>query len=124
MPSSRAPSATASGVPPVRAIFSDASVISGGIPPPFCLTNATIASVAPLRSWRSSISTPLIFVYAEKGMNFALWAPTSRPRSRYFSFARTTIDRPSGVSSARLDNCAASASSPSVTPDAGRNSTA
>ena len=57
-------------------------------------------------------------------MNFALCAATSRPRRPYFSFARTTIERPSGVSSARLDSCAASAISPSVTPEAGRNATA
>ena len=57
-------------------------------------------------------------------MNFALCAATSRPRSAYFSFASTTIERPSGVSSARLDSCAASASSPSVTPAAGTNATA
>ena len=44
-------------------------------------------------------------------MNFALCAATSRPRRPYFSLASTTIERPSGVSSARLDNCAASASS-------------
>src|SRR5499427_5704404 len=62
MPSSRAPSATASGVPPAREIRSDISVISGGTRPPCSLTNATIASVAPLRSRRSSMSTPLIFV--------------------------------------------------------------
>ena len=57
-------------------------------------------------------------------MNFAWCAATSRPRRPYFSLARTTIERPSGVSSARLDSCAASASSPSVTPVAVTNSTA
>ncbi len=49
---------------------------------------------------------------------------TVRPLSPYFSFARTTIERPSGVSSARLDSCAASASSSSVKPPKGINSTA
>ena len=38
--------------------------------------------------------------------------------------ASTTIERPSGVSSARLDSCAASASSSSVTPATGTNSAA
>ena len=40
----------------------------------------------------------------------------------YFSFASTTIERPSGVSSASEASCAASASSCSVTPLTGRNS--
>ena len=43
---------------------------------------------------------------------------------RYFSLASTTIDRPSGVSSASDASCAASASSPSVTPGTGTNSVA
>ncbi len=38
-------------------------------------------------------------------------AATSRPRSLNCSLASTTIERPSGVSSARLESCAASASS-------------
>ncbi len=62
IPSSFGPSATASGVPPVREILSESSVTSGGIRPPCSLTNVTIASVAPFLSWRPSISTPLIFV--------------------------------------------------------------
>src|SRR5579872_1909906 len=57
-------------------------------------------------------------------MKCASCAPTSRPRRLYFSLAKTTMERPSGVSSARLDNCAASASSASVMPGAGRNATA
>ena len=47
MPSSREPSATASGVPPVREILSESSVTSAGMRPPCSLTNVTIASVAP-----------------------------------------------------------------------------
>ena len=42
----------------------------------------------------------------------------SRPRMPYFSFASTTMERPSGVSSASEASCAASASSCSVTPGA------
>ena len=43
-----------------------------------------------------------------------------RPRSPYFCFASTTTERPSGVSSARLDSCAASASSSASTPGDGQ----
>ena len=57
-------------------------------------------------------------------MNVASCSGMCRPRRPYFSFARTTTDRPSGVSSARLDSCAASASSSSLTPLIVRNSTA
>ena len=42
----------------------------------------------------------------------------------YFSLASTTIERPSGVSSASDASCAASASSCSVTPRSGLNSVA
>ena len=48
----------------------------------------------------------------------------SRSRRPYFSLASTTIERPSGVSSASEASCAASASSRSVTPRTGRNSVA
>ena len=48
----------------------------------------------------------------------------SRSRMRYFSLASTTIERPSGVSSASEASWAASASSCSVTPRSGRNSLA
>ena len=50
-------------------------------------------------------------VVAENGMNVASSSPSSRPRSPYFSFASTTIERPSGVSSAREESWATSASS-------------
>ena len=63
-------------------------------------------------------------VCAVKGMNSASCAANSRPRSLYFSLARTTIERPSGVSSASEESCAASAISASLTPGAGRNSVA
>ena len=48
----------------------------------------------------------------------------SRPRRPYFSFASSTIERPSGVSSASEASSAASASSGSVTPGAGMTSVA
>lgn len=55
-------------------------------------------------------------------------APTSSPwcrsRSPYLSLASTTTERPSGVSSASDDSCAASATSASVVPRTGTNSDA
>jgi hypothetical protein len=47
-----------------------------------------------------------------------------RPRMPYFSFASTTIERPSCVSSEREASCAASASSFPLTPGSGMNSAA
>ena len=71
---------------------------------------------------RPSMSTPLMRVCAVKGTSVA---PTElASRNAYFSFASTTIERPSGVSSERLASCAASASSSSGTPGSGRNSAA
>ena len=49
---------------------------------------------------------PLIRVCAENGMNLALSGAISRPRMPYFSFASTTIERPSGVSSESEESCA------------------
>ncbi len=63
-------------------------------------------------------------VWAENGMKTADRSDTSRPRRPKRCLASTTMERPSGVSSARLDSCAASASSNSSTPSTGRNSTA
>ena len=68
------------------------------------------------------MSTPLMRVCAVKGMSVA--PESSRSRRLKRSLARTTIERPSGVSSARLESCAASASCSSVTPGSGRNSAA
>ena len=48
----------------------------------------------------------------------------SGARSPYSSLARTTMERPSGVSSARLDSCAARASRCGSTPATGTNSKA
>ena len=47
----------------------------------------------------------------ENGMNVASCSPSSRPRRPNCSFASTTIERPSGVSSASEASCATSASS-------------
>ena len=63
-------------------------------------------------------------VWAVNGTNTASLSAISRPRMPYCSFASTTIERPSGVSSASDDSCAASASSWAVTPGSGTNSVA
>ncbi len=63
-------------------------------------------------------------VCAVKGMKCASCGASSRPRRSYFSFASTTMERPSGVSSASEESCAASASSASLTPGSGMNSAA
>ena len=59
-----------------------------------------IESTAPLRIQRSPTSTPLMRVCAVKGMKFAWRSAIASPRP-YSSLASTTIERPSGVSSAR-----------------------
>ena len=71
------------------------------------------------------MSTPLMRVCAVKGTNRA-WRPgvsISCSRSPY-CLASTTIERPSGVSSASEDSCATSARSASATPGIGTNSDA
>ena len=59
-------------------------------------------------------------VSAVKGMKRAAAAARSCSRRSKRSFASTTIERPSGVSSASDESCAASASSRSSTPGTGR----
>ena len=81
-------------------------------------------STAPLRIDVVPNSTPLMRVWAENGMNLALSSLMSRPRMAYFSLASTTMERPSGVSSASEASWAASARSCSVTPRTGLNSVA
>ena len=71
-----------------------------------------------------SKSTPLMRVCAENGMKRAFSSAMSRPRMPYFSLASTTMERPSGVSSASEASCAASASSCSLTPRTGLSSVA
>ncbi len=70
------------------------------------------------------MSTPLMRDWAVNGTKVASMPAMSRARMLYFSLARTTIERPSGVSSASDASWAASASSASVTPRTGRNSVA
>ena len=62
---------------------------------------------------------------AENSTQCALTSsPGVRARRPKFDLANTTIERPSGVSSARLDSCAASASCSFVTPVSGTKSDA
>ena len=101
-PSSRPSFATASGVPPARADALDrigSELRRGGDGAQPAGDDSRIASTAPLRIEWPSTSTPLIRVCAENGMNWASSGAISRPRMPYFSFASTTIERPSGVSS-------------------------
>src|SRR6266581_37112 len=70
-----------------------------------------MASAAPLRISRPLRSTPLIRVWALNATNLAPMAWMSRSLRLNFSFASTTMLRPSGVSSASEASCAASASS-------------
>ena len=72
---------------------------------------------------RSASLIPDIRVCAENGTSWACCEASSRPRMPY-CLASTTIERPSGVSSASEDSCAASASACSDTPGAGTNATA
>ena len=88
------------------------------------LANAMTASTAPLRMRTPSTSIPLIRVCAENGTKLALSGAISRARSAYFSLARTTIERPSGVSSDSEAIWAASASSAASTPGSAINSVA
>ena len=115
-------SATASGVPPCCATPPASSVSWWGTVPPASLTSVQIASTAPLRIDRPSKSTPLIRVCAVKGTSRP--PCSSRSRRSNLSLASTTIERPSGVSSARLAAWAASASSSSLTPSSGRKAVA
>ena len=123
MPSTRPPSETASGVPPESPMRPDAASMSAGIVPPRVATWRATASTAPLRITRSPMSQPLMRVWAVKGTKVAFPA-SSRPRSAKRSLARTTMERPSGVSSARLASCAASARSSTRAPAAGMKSVA
>ena len=122
--------ATAKGVPPDFATrsaicrSSRAAVVALAARPPAAPASASIASIAPLRMLVPSISTPLMRVCAVKGTKCACNSLIARPRMPYFSLASTTMERPSGVSSAREESCAASASSRSLTPGSGRNSVA
>ncbi|GJE71403.1 hypothetical protein CHKEEEPN_2949 [Methylorubrum podarium] len=140
-PSRRPSFATARGVPPALAISSamarispTASVSAAGwyaraAPDPRVAvgwpeTEAITASTAPLRIALPSRSTPDMRDCAVKGTKVAFSPAMSRARRPTFSLASTTMERPSGVSSASEASCAASASSGSETPRTGRNSVA
>ena len=84
------------------------------------------AAAAPLRIRRPpSRSTPDIRVWAVNGTKWALLSsPGERSRSPCSRLASTTMERPSGVSSARLESCAASASSAGPQFSTGMNSAA
>ena len=115
-----------SGVPPRSAIRSLSCTISVGSPP----TLASMASVAPFRIVApDAVRTPLVRVSARNGISSAIVAPSvakpasspappARPSSARRLRARSTTERPSGVSS-RIDATrAASTASASGTPGA------
>ena len=82
--------------------------------------HAAIAEPAPLRTARPSTVSPDIRVCAVNGTNSAVassGSPLAAGRARFAQ--SSTMLRPSGVSSARLDSRAAAASSASCTPGAG-----
>ena len=125
-----APSATTRGVPPWREMLSTAAVTADGKAPPCDSTQALTLAAAPLRMTRAgwpplaARSTPLMRVWAVNGTKVAVAGARSRPRRPNLSLARTTMLRPSGVSSARDASWAASASCSRVMPGAGRKSAA
>lgn len=112
-------------MPPASEIRSVSARASSQALPPRSFTQAATAPVAPLRTFRPARSTPDIRVCAVNAIHAAsVSSPRSRSRSPYLSLASTTTDRPSGVSSASEESCAASASSASVTPLTGTNAAA
>ena len=115
--------ATARGVEPLRATRSSTVLSSCGVAPPSSPTQRMIASPAPLRRRVPLRSTPLMRVCAVNGTKRACCDCSSCSRSPY-CLASTTIERPSGVSSASDAYCAASASSDSSTPGMGMNAAA
>ncbi len=121
-PRASPPSATTRGVPPPVAMPSTMPSRASGTVPPCSLTQRRTESVAPLRTEVPARSTPLMRVWAVKGTRVA--SLRSRSSRSNLSLARTTIDRPSGVSSARLANWAAAASRRASTPGSGRKSAA
>ncbi len=118
--------ATTSGVPPAREIVSTASFRFSDTVSPLVSMYLYIASAAPFRTRISPYSTPLIRVWLVNGMNSISGpdsvSPTVLPLRLYFSFASTTILRPSGVSSASEASWAFSARSVTSIPSTGMNS--
>ncbi len=133
-PSTRGPSqsctATSSGVPPAAATESANIRACGGTWPPRSSTQVMIWAAAPLRMVQAAPlsqrrSMPLIRVRAVNSTNCA-WAssPCAGARRPYFFLACTTMERPSGVSSASDDSWAASARCSSSTPGSGMKASA
>ena len=109
---SRPSSATASGVPPARAMRSTAAANgAGGVAP------ASTESTAPLRQARPPASSPLTRVCAVNGITFASAGRSGLMPCRSRTKAR--IERPSGVSSPTEARAAASARPRSSTPGTG-----
>ena len=127
-PITLAPSATTSGVLPLRDTLSTACCTGAGKLPPNASTWRRTASAAPLRRLRGPCgvarSTPLMRVWAVKGTNSASSSAALRAGWPWRSCASATTLRPSGVSSASDASCAASASCWAVVPGAGKNSLA
>ena len=113
-------SATTSGVPPWAGDAVDRVDRARRDVPPCSSTQRRTESAAPLR-----IGRPVEVDAAHAGLGgerHERRRRRARARGcRSCSSASTTIERPSGVSSARLESSAASASSCSVTPGTGRN---
>ena len=122
-PRTSVPSATTSGVEPARAICRRRRRARAGRFPEVRRPAPHESAGALADLARRPSRGPDIRVVAENGMN-SRFAPRSRSRMLNRSLARTTIERPSGVSSASEASWAASATSSSVWPPAGMNSDA
>ena len=122
----RAPSATASGVPPVRAIRSvDLREVRPAPSPPRSLTNVAIASVAP---FRSCAAVDVDAAHPRVGGERDERAPiVRRRRGRAAGTSPSPAPRSSGLPASRRPGWTAARHRPaphSLTPSTGRNSTA
>ena len=120
-PSTSVSRATTSGVPPSFAIRSTAGASAVGTTPPCSSTHVVTASAAPLRSAVPPESMPLMRVSAVNGTKRAPGSPSSAGPS---DSASSTIERPSGVSSASDESRAALTSCAMSTAGIGTNSAA
>ncbi len=120
-PTSTPFSLTASGVPPERAMRSMAALSSAGAAAAVRPTSLKIASTAPLRQLSLPESRPEIRVVALKGTGLESFGGVP---VRPFSSARSTIERPSGVSSASEAIMAAWSAASARTPGAAITSVA
>ena len=118
-PSSRLFSATASGVPPVRAMRSTAWRNSAGAVVPRQAGQREHRVDGALAQRPAGQSMPEMRVCAENGTDRAPAGSKPAPRAPYRLLAKATIERPSGVSSARLASRTASARARSATPATG-----